>query len=74
MTRRTISLTEQLYDYILSTSLREPELLRRLRDEMAPAQYGEMAEAPVSPDQGQFMALLVKLIGAKRRLEVGVFG
>ena len=73
MTRRTISLTEQLYDYILSTSLREPELLRRLRDEMTPAQYGEMAEAPVSPDQGQFMALLVKLIGAKRTLEVGVF-
>lgn len=72
MTRRTISLTEQLYDYILSVSLREPELLQRLRHENA--QYdGKMAEAQISPEQGQFMALLVKLIGAKRTLEVGVF-
>ena len=72
MTPRTISLTEQLYDYILSVSLREPELLQRLRYENA--QYdGKMAEAQISPEQGQFMALLVKLIGAKRTLEVGVF-
>jgi predicted O-methyltransferase YrrM len=70
MTRRTISLTEQLYDYILSISLREPELLQRLRYETT--QY-EMAESQISPEQGQFMALLVKLIGAKRTLEVGVF-
>lgn len=73
MTRRTISLTDQLYDYILSTSVREPELLQRLRGEITTAQYGYMAEALISPEQGQLMALLVKLIGAKRTLEVGVF-
>lgn len=70
MTRRTISLTEQLYDYILSISLREPELLQRLRYETPQC---EMAKSQISPEQGQFMALLVKLIGAKRTLEVGVF-
>lgn len=73
MTRRTISLTDQLYDYILSNSVREPELLQRLRGEITTARYGYMADALISPEQGQLMALLVKLIGAKRTLEVGVF-
>ncbi|MBN1814907.1 MAG: class I SAM-dependent methyltransferase [Anaerolineae bacterium] len=70
MARRTISLTGALYDYMLDVSLREPDVLRRLREETA---HHEMAECQISPEQGQFMALLVKLIGAKRTLEVGVF-
>jgi predicted O-methyltransferase YrrM len=73
MTRRTLSLTDQLYDYILSVSVKEPELLRRLRRETTTARFGIMAEALISPEQGQFMSLLVKLIGARRTLEVGVF-
>jgi len=70
MANRTISLTEQLYDYMLSVSLREPEVLQRLRYETAQL---EMAVMQISPEQGQFMALLVKLISAKRTLDVGVF-
>jgi predicted O-methyltransferase YrrM len=70
MARRTISLTEALYDYMLDVSLREPDVLRRLREETA---RHEMARCQISPEQGQFMALLVKLIGAKRTLEIGVF-
>jgi predicted O-methyltransferase YrrM len=70
MARRTIPLTDALYDYMLAVSLREPDVLRRLREETA---HHEMAECQISPEQGQFMALLVKLIGAKRTLEVGVF-
>jgi predicted O-methyltransferase YrrM len=70
MARQTISLTNALYDYMLDVSLREPDVLRRLREETA---HHEMAECQISPEQGQFMALLVKLIGAKRTLEVGVF-
>jgi predicted O-methyltransferase YrrM len=70
MARRTISLTEALYDYMLDVSLREPDVLRRLREETA---RHAMAECQISPDQGQFMALLVKLTGAKRTLEIGVF-
>jgi len=70
MTRRTLSLTDALYDYMLDVSLREPDVLRQLREETA---RHVMAECQISPEQGQFMALLVKLIGAKRTLEIGVF-
>jgi len=70
MTRRTIPLTDALYDYMLDVSLREPDVLRQLREETA---RHVMAECQISPEQGQFMALLVKLIGAKRTLEIGVF-
>jgi predicted O-methyltransferase YrrM len=70
MALRTISLTDALYDYMLDVSLREPDVLRQLREETA---RHARARCQISPEQGQFMALLVKLIGAKRTLEVGVF-
>jgi predicted O-methyltransferase YrrM len=66
-----LALTEQIYAYLMNNSLREPDVLRRLREEtIANNPWAEMA---VSPVQGQFMALLVKLIGAVKALEVGVF-
>jgi caffeoyl-CoA O-methyltransferase len=70
MSNRTISLTDSLYDYLLSVSLREPQLLLDLREETAAMPSARMQ---ISPEQGQFMALLVKLSGARRCLEVGVF-
>lgn len=70
MTNRSISLTDSLYEYLLSVSLREPDLLRRLREETAAYPNARMQ---IAPEQGQFMALLVRLIGARRCLEVGVF-
>jgi predicted O-methyltransferase YrrM len=70
MSNKVISMTERLYDYLLSVSLREPVLLKRLREETAREPYAVMQ---IAPDQGQFMALLVKLMGAKRALEIGVF-
>ncbi|MBD2336514.1 class I SAM-dependent methyltransferase [Calothrix sp. FACHB-156] len=70
MSTRTIGLNEQLYSYLLSVSLREPEILQRLRQETASHPSGNMQ---ISPEQGQFMRLLVQLIGAKKTLEVGVF-
>jgi len=70
MTNRSISLTDSLYEYLLSVSLREPELLRQLRGETAA--YPE-ARMQIAPEQGQLMALLVRLMGARRCLEVGVF-
>lgn len=70
MSNRSIGLDDKLYDYLLSVSLREPELLARLRAETA---EDPMARMQVSPEQGQFMALLVELIGARTALEVGVF-
>jgi predicted O-methyltransferase YrrM len=70
MSRKTLGLEQQLYDYLLAISLREPEILTQLREETANHRLSQMQ---ISPEQGQFMALLVKLIGAKKTLEVGVF-
>lgn len=70
MSNRTISMTDGLYGYLLGTSLREPPLLKRLRDETAAHPQARMQ---ISPEQGQFMQLLAKLMGARRCIEVGVF-
>ena len=70
MSNRTLPLTDQLYDYMLSISLREAELLNELRTETA---KDEMARMQIAPEQGQFMALLLHLLGAKRCIELGVF-
>jgi len=70
MSHKTLGLDSQLYNYLLSSSLREPESLRQLRWQTA---SHRMAPMQIAPEQGQFMALLVQLIGAKKTLEVGVF-
>jgi predicted O-methyltransferase YrrM len=70
MTRRTKALTDEVYDYLLRVSLREPDVLRELRDETAGLERSEMQ---IGPEQGQLMALLVELIGARRTLEIGTF-
>ncbi|HEY4128064.1 MAG TPA: class I SAM-dependent methyltransferase [Gammaproteobacteria bacterium] len=70
MSNRTISMTDDLYGYMLQTSLREPAVLKQLRDETAKHPRAGMQ---ISPEQGQFMQLLVRLLGARRYVEVGVF-
>jgi caffeoyl-CoA O-methyltransferase len=70
MSRQTLTLSDALYDYLLSVSLREPQLLSRLREETAALPHAGMQ---ISPEQGQFMALLAELVGARRVLEVGTF-
>ena len=70
MSNRSIGLDGPLYDYLLAASLREPPVLARLRAETAGHPRVNMQ---ISPEQGQFMALLVRLTGATRCIEVGVF-
>ncbi|MDM3845091.1 MAG: class I SAM-dependent methyltransferase [Aphanizomenon gracile PMC638.10] len=70
MTKQTLGLEQSLYDYLLSVSLREADILTQLRQETAQMPRSIMQ---ISPEQGQFMALLIKLIGAKKTLEIGVF-
>jgi predicted O-methyltransferase YrrM len=70
MSNRSIVLTDSLYDYMNDVSLREAPLLLALREETAELSQRRMQ---ISPEQGQFMALLVRLTGARRCLEVGVF-
>ncbi|HEY6079980.1 MAG TPA: class I SAM-dependent methyltransferase [Polyangiaceae bacterium] len=70
MSVATISMTAELRSYLLATSVHESEILRRLREETAGLPDGGMQ---ISPEQGQLLSLLVKLVGARRALEVGVF-
>jgi predicted O-methyltransferase YrrM len=70
MSATTIAMTEALQDYLLATTVREPELLARLRHETAALPSAGMQ---ISPEQGQLMRLLIELTGARRALEVGVF-
>jgi caffeoyl-CoA O-methyltransferase len=70
MSSRTIQVTPALDRYIQTVGVREPDVLRRLREETAPMRLSAMQ---ISPEQGGFMALLARLIGARRYLEIGTF-
>jgi predicted O-methyltransferase YrrM len=70
MTRKTLALTDRLYGYLLANSLREHPALGQLRDETSRLPGAGMQ---IAPEQGQFMAFLVELIGARRVLEIGCF-
>jgi predicted O-methyltransferase YrrM len=71
MSNRSIPLTDSLYEYLLAVSLREPALLAELRAETA--RDPENVQLQIAPEQGQLMAFLVRLMGARRCLELGVF-
>src|SRR5690242_3348026 len=70
MSVRTTTLADDVYQYVLDASSREPPVLARLRAATAPRPEAEMQ---ISPEQGQFMALLAKLIGARRCIEIGTY-
>jgi len=70
MSRDTLGLSETLAAYVREVGLREDDDLRRLREETA---RHPRAQMQISPEQGQFMALLIELLGAKRTFEVGAF-
>lgn len=70
MSRFSINLSDDVYKYLHSVSLREDAILQQLREETSSHRWGKMQ---VSPEQGQFMGLLLKIIGAKHVIELGVF-
>ena len=70
MANQTLGLDAQLYEYFQRVSLRESDVLKQLRKE---TEKQPMARMQIAPEQGQFMALLVQLIGAKKTLDIGVF-
>lgn len=70
MSTQTLNLTPSLYEYLLSVSLREHAILKHLREETHELPGFRMQ---ISPEQGQFMALLVQLLGAKKTLDIGTF-
>jgi len=70
MSAKHLELSGELWDYVRGMSLREPDVLRRLREETAPL---PLARMQISPEQGQFMGILMRLLGARTTIEVGVF-
>jgi predicted O-methyltransferase YrrM len=70
VTERTVHVTGALQRYLYEASLREPDVLRRLRAETSAM---EQASMQIGPIQGQLFALLVELTGARRCLEIGTF-
>jgi predicted O-methyltransferase YrrM len=70
MSTKTLGLGDRLQNYFLSISGRESDILRSLRQETATHPLSRMQ---IAPEQGQFMALLVQLLGATKTLEIGVF-
>ena len=70
MSLKTLNLDDRLYRYVLDVSLREHPVLARLRERTATE---PMAEMQISPEQGQFMALIARLLNVRSYLEIGVF-
>ena len=70
MSAKTIAVTDAIWRYLIDVTVREPDVLVRLRAETARLSSSGMQ---ISPEQGQFMALLIELMGARRTIEVGVF-
>lgn len=70
MSTKSFFLEDRLYEYLLSVSLRDDPVAARLREETS-----ELAESrmQIAPEQAQFLALLVRLTGARRTLDIGVF-
>jgi caffeoyl-CoA O-methyltransferase len=69
MSRRTLTLDAQLHEYVMAHNREHPELAR-LREATASHPRANMQ---ISPEQGALLAMLVRLIGARRTIEVGVF-
>ncbi len=70
MSRRSLQLDDAVYDYLLSKSLRESALLKKLRAQTA---KHPLANMQISPEQGQFFAFLIKALNVKKAIEIGVF-
>ncbi|HEY4957889.1 MAG TPA: class I SAM-dependent methyltransferase [Caldimonas sp.] len=70
MTRRSLPVDDALHAYLIEHSIREHPAQQALRAATVAHPHAGMQ---IAPEQGQFMALLVKLIGARRAIEVGVF-
>jgi len=70
MPGRFLTLDDVLYEYVLDNSLREHPAQAALREATRRHRYAGMQ---IAPEQGQFMAMLVKLLDARRTIEIGVF-
>ena len=70
MSSRTLNLDDTVYQYLLNHSVREHPAQIALREATRNHPHAVMQ---ISPEQGQFMALLIRMLGARRTIEIGVF-
>ncbi len=70
MSRQSLQVNNQIYNYLLSVSLREPDVLKELRQETNKLPSANMQ---IAPEQGQFFAFLIKILQVKSAIEIGVF-
>jgi len=70
LSNRTLTIDDRMYEYLLSVSVDESGLLSQLREETQGVEWSIMQ---ISPEQGQFMTLLVRLLNAKRAIEIGTY-
>jgi predicted O-methyltransferase YrrM len=70
MSRTYTPITPELADYIRRTTVREPEVLRRQRET---TEDHPDAGLQISPEQGQFLHVMARLVGARRTIEIGIF-
>ncbi len=70
MSGKSIGLSDELQAYLLRWGVREPDILRRLREETQALPQHNMQ---IAPEQGAFLAFMVELTGARRCLELGTF-
>ena len=70
MSHRSLNIDDALYAYLMDHAAREHPALAGLREATRDHAHAGMQ---IAPDQGQFLALLVKLLGARRCIEVGTF-
>ena len=70
MSSSSIGLSNKLRKYMLNVSFRDDEILRQLRKETLKLKEGQMQ---ISPEQGAFLSILIKLLNAKKTLDIGVF-
>jgi len=70
MSDKLISMTPKIQAYIQAHSLRETDVLKKLREDTHKMSTGHMQ---ISPEQGQFFQLLIQILGARKTLDIGVF-
>jgi predicted O-methyltransferase YrrM len=67
---RSIGLSAEIHDYLMEVGVREAAVLHDLRADTATHPQGQMQ---IAPEEGALLAMLVRLTGATRVLEIGTF-
>lgn len=70
MTRRTLGMSDAVFRYLVTVTIQETDVMRRLREETGQM---ELARMQIGPDQGAFMAWLARTLGVRRAIEIGTF-